>query len=73
MRVRFKIGFEFLHKAQVRELGRAVGRHQNVVRFHVAVHQSLLVGLVQRLGDLRDNANRLRFRNHSIAFDALTK
>ena len=60
-------------QAQVGDLGVAVGRDEQVARLHVAVDQTLAMGVVQSFGRLRDDRRRDRRRERSIAADQLAE
>ena len=67
------VGLQFLDEAQIGQFHLAVGRQQHVVRLHVAVDQAFLVGFLQSLADLGDDANRFFLVLAAIALDFLAQ
>ena len=66
-RHRVRIRPDQLREAEVGDLHAAVAIEQHVLRLDVAVHDAAVVRELQRVADLRDDAQRLRGRQPSRA------
>ena len=73
VRVRFRSASSSLTSPRSAQLGGAVRRHHDVVRLDVAVDQVHLVGAVQPLGHLGDDADRLGLGQPPVALDLLAQ